>query len=300
MSKFITPVVAIPPAYNEYEQLEILSTLEYLRYLYRHGARCIMSTAGTSQFNLLNPKEIIKFNVALMQFQGTKILGIPPLASRDVDVFLDGIKDTYNKEDCNFIALYPDRYYSDVCIEDYVKRICDKLQHSIYLHTQKMRSGRGGDWNYNSDFVNNLYDEDLITGIKEEHPNLQESYNFIRGLYSGIQVIVAGGSMRRFSFLESAGADTFLSGIGNFYPWVENSFRAAKKNKKKKMFLELEARFFDVFMKHGWHSSLRAGLKSKRLTCHYDRQPWPSLHDGYQEIKDILSEIENFKGNDYE
>jgi len=119
-------------------------------------------------------------------------------------------------------------------------------------------------------------------------------------LYSGIQVIVAGGSMRRFSFLESAGADTFLSGIGNFYPWVENSFRAAKKNKKKKMFLELEARFFDVFMKHGWHSSLRAGLKSKRLTCHYDRQPWPSLHDGYQEIKDILSEIENFKGNDYE
>ena len=45
-------IIAIPPSYDKEERLEIKSTVGYLKYLKTYGAQCVMTTAGTSQFNL--------------------------------------------------------------------------------------------------------------------------------------------------------------------------------------------------------------------------------------------------------
>tara|TARA_R110000824_G_scaffold9415_4_gene42109 strand:+ start:12013 stop:12888 length:876 start_codon:yes stop_codon:yes gene_type:complete len=285
------PVVAIPPSYDASENLEMLSTKKYLKHLQESKATAVMTTAGTSQFNLLSTSEIHSLNSCISEnFDGEIILGIPGASSIGVSEFLNSVD--YIGDNTSLMALYPDRFYDEETIVNYVASICQSLGDSVYLHAPKMRSGYGGDWNYNAGIINKMNDEGLIKGIKEEHSSLADSYNFISQLNDSIDVIVAGGSMRRFSFLESAGANSFLSGIGNLFPEIENKFLEGYDNRQE--CLDLETKFFSVFMKYGWHKSLRVALKCAGLTCFNDRQPWPPASN--EELKDIslvIEEIQN-------
>ena len=50
---------------------------------------------------------------------------------------------------------------------------------------------------------------------------------------------------------------------------------------------------FDVFMKNGWHKSLREALRQRGLTCLFNRGPWPKVTaEESLEIKNVLSKIE--------
>jgi len=284
-------IVAIPPSYDKEERLELESTVVYLKYLKTHGAQCVMTTAGTSQFNLLATEEIIDLNACISEsFEGAKILGIPPASTTEACDFVHASR-SYLGKDAKLMALYPDRFYGEDVVVDYLQRICEAAGDSVYLHTQKMRSGISGDWNYDCDIINRLYDLGYVAGIKEEHPNLQASYNFVRHLNPNLDVIVAGGSMRRLAFLESAGANSLLAGVGNLFPDIENEFLAGHDKMKH---LQTEARLFDVFMANGWHKSLRASLKILNLTCLNDRNPWPNCDDQcINQISEVIRDIKN-------
>ena len=52
------PVVPIPPSYTSEGKLDLDETCRYVRFLYKNGIKVIMTTVGTSQFNLLTRKEI--------------------------------------------------------------------------------------------------------------------------------------------------------------------------------------------------------------------------------------------------
>ena len=274
--KLSRPVVGIPPSYDDNQNLETKTTKVYLKFLQDRGAYCVMTTAGTSQFNLLETEEIHELNQCVVSsFDHQKILGIPQLSTINAVKFAKRALQ-YMDEATELMALYPDRFYGENVISDYVKSISDAVGKPIYLHAQNMRHGsKSWAWNYTSDLINKLSEDDkTLRGIKEEHPNLQAAYGFIRGLNKNIDVIVAGGSMRRYQFLESAGANAFLSGIGNILPLLENMFFNAKKEERTTI-LDIEANFFDFCMQNGWHKSLRESLKLANLTCFNNRNPWP-------------------------
>lgn len=278
------PVVAIPPSYDSSESLELHSTKRYLKYLQDKNVTRVMSTAGTSQFNLMNQDEIHDFNNCLSEsFEGSKILGIPAIDTISACNFAKDTK-SYTGENVKLMALYPDRFYGDTTIIKYIESICNAAGESIYVHANKMRAGTSGDWSYHSEIINKLHELGLIVGIKEEHSDLQASYNFVRNLNKELDIIVAGGSMRRYSFLESAGANSFLSGVGNLFPELENTFINGDGRIEA---LNIEAKMFDVFMKHGWHKSLREALKIMDLTCLHNRNPWPDSDDYF--ISDITN-----------
>ena len=66
-------VVGIPASYSEDQSLETESTIRYLSYLEDEGVHTVMSTAGTSHFNLLNIDEIHALNkVVSNSFKGNK------------------------------------------------------------------------------------------------------------------------------------------------------------------------------------------------------------------------------------
>ena len=286
------PVVAIPPSYNQDQSLELDSTSNYLKYLEDNGAASVMTTAGTSQFNFLSISEIHTFNKCIVEnFSGQKILGIPAISSIESVAFVKRATE-YLDEHSTLMALYPDRFYNEQTLRQYVENICEAAEQGVYLHTQKMRSGISGDWNYTAEILNKMNQSGDLVGIKEEHPNLQKSYNFVNSLNNSLDVIVAGGSMRRFHFLESAGANSFLSGLGNLFPSIENYFLASSRPDTKKQILQQESRFFEVFMANGWHRSLRASLRLMNLTCLNNRDPWPEdCEELGQQIKDLIEGI---------
>jgi len=195
----------------------------------------------------------------------------------------------YLDDKSNLMFLYPERFYNEKIIVDFFKEIRNQTNSNIYVHGKTIRNGTGGTWDYNSSVINELFDKNILKGIKEEHPNLLKSYDFVSKLDKKIDVIVAGGSMRRYEYLRSAGANSFLSGVGNLFPEIEQAYIDGYKDEA----LEVEKKLFTVFMKNGWHKSLRNGLKYLNLTCYNNRKPWPETSE--EEMLEVGNVIEEIK-----
>tara|TARA_R110000851_G_scaffold54271_4_gene128236 strand:- start:620 stop:1492 length:873 start_codon:yes stop_codon:yes gene_type:complete len=283
-------VVAIPPDYKKNQSLDLESSKNYVKYLDERNVDTVMTTAGTSHFNLLTCDEIHQLNKTVVtSFSGKKIIGVPILSLNQTKEFVK-IANEYLDEDSNLMLLYPDRFYNNDVVERYLESIAEICEDRIYIHGKTLRKATGGLWDYESQVVNNLFDKGLLKGIKEEHSQLEKSYNFISDLKTEVDVIVAGGSMRRFEFLRSAGANSFLSGVGNLFPTVEQRYIDGDR----KYALEIEKKMFKVFMQHGWHKSLRISLKHLNLTCYHNRQPWPPTTETERlQITKVVKEIKN-------
>lgn len=285
-----SPVVPIPSSFSKDDNLETESTKKYLNFLFESGIECIMSTAGTSSFNLLNIEEIHHFNNVLSKSHiKHKILGIPPLSLKETIKFIDFANKNYVNDTCNLMAFYPDRWYDNDTIKSYFAALSKKLEKAIYIHCMPMRSHVKPIVDYDYQLINRLFKDKILAGIKEEHSNLSASYNFVSKLDNNIDVIVAGGSMRRHQYLKSAGANRFLAGLGNIFPKIEINYQ---NNKKQDLCLKQETALFDVFMNIGWHKSLREALRQQGHTCFFDRQPWPKVNNEEKnQIFNVLKQI---------
>ena len=62
MIKILGPVYPVCPAFKKNQQIDWVSTRNYIRFLIRSGAKNIIVTAGSSRINLLTDKELIKLN----------------------------------------------------------------------------------------------------------------------------------------------------------------------------------------------------------------------------------------------
>lgn len=259
---FSSPVYPIPPSYKDGE-LELGTTDKYIKYLSKKGVKNIMSTAGTSQFNLLDKNEVRLFNETLLDsFDGNVILGIPQLSLKHT---LEEIN-KFNSRDLKnvyFLVLFPERYYNDDQIVDFFEEVCSGSEYPILVHGNSIKKGNGGVYEYDYQLLSRLSKIDGFIGIKEESSTLDYSLKNINGL--DMEIIVAGGSMRRFWSLEPFGATTYLAGVGSFNPEIEERFYQSYMEgdliSAKKIIREIETPLFKEFMTIGWHASMRESLR---------------------------------------
>jgi len=294
-------VIPIPPSFDKNQNLDIISVSKYVKYLENKGACTVMTTAGTSQYNLLDIDEIHSLNKTIVDsFKGSKILGVPALATRSAIKFIEEAEDNYVDENTRLMCLYPDRFYSSKTIQDYFLSLRSASSDPLYIHGMFMRSGTGGNWDFDSATLKSLINKGVVEGMKEENSSLAASFGFvddIRGFSESFDIIVAGGSMRRHQFLANAGANSFLAGVGNFFPEIEISYcQKLDDGKSITKEIELETDLFRVFSQYGWHKSLRIGLSELQLGCSYDRKPWPARQEkACKDIASILETIRNKK-----
>ena len=292
-------VIPIPPSFDkEGITIQDYKTCEYLQWLYSQGVADVMTTAGTSQYNLMDLEDILQFNeIVATSHPGNKILGIPAYNTFDMKLLLKDMR-SLNFKNTSYLFLYPDRFYDTKTIIDYFKEASDTCEAPVYVHDMGMRKGTGGSWEYTADVINEMHSLGIVKGIKEEHPTLDSAFKFISKLNKDLDVIVAGGSMRRHYLLRHAGANAFLGGIGNLIPRVELEYcklideEYTKEAKEVDFLLEKETILFDTFMSFGWHRSLREGLSQLGYGCDYDRMPWPK-RDSYfkSSIKECIERV---------
>tara|TARA_R100000995_G_scaffold83426_1_gene59322 strand:+ start:10590 stop:11486 length:897 start_codon:yes stop_codon:yes gene_type:complete len=292
-------VIPIPPSFDKGGlMLQHDKTFEYLKWLHSQGVNDVMTTAGTSQFNMMNTEEILHLNETVaMCFPGNKIIGVPALNTFDMQLFLDDSMEKKPK-DTSYILLYPDRFYHTQTLIDYFKAASDIVEGPVYVHDMGMRSGTGGSWEYTAEVINEMHDRGIVKGIKEEHPTLDSAFKFVSRLHEDLDVIVAGGSMRRHSLLRHAGANAFLGGLGNLLPETELEYcklideEYTKEAKEVDFLLKKEKSLFEVFMAFGWHRSLREGMSQLGHGCDYDRMPWPKRDFYFKRcIKECIEEM---------
>lgn len=283
---FNSPVYPIPPSFED-QLLETESTLKYLDFLKRHDVKTIMTTAGTSQYNLMSLSEVRKFNASIFDFQGNKIIGIPAMTLYQL---LEEIRwyNSFKIDGAFLLLLFPDRYYSNDQIIDFFKSACSVSNYPILVHGNTIKRGNGGDFIYDYSIIDQLARIDGFIGMKEESPSLDFAIKNIPNDL-GLEIIVAGGSMRRYWTLEPFGATTYLAGVGSFNPKMEESFyrnyKLGNMEDAKIIMTEIEKPLFDVFMSIGWHASMRYSLK-KMGYIKGNRDPFFKLDENQKEILD--------------
>lgn len=288
---FNSPVYPIPPSFKSGE-LELQSTQKYLEYLKEHGAQHVMTTAGTSQFNLLSIEEVRELNSEVLNFSGNKIIGLPalstPLIKKEIH-FLNERK----ADNTYLLIIFPERYYTDSQVVNFFREISKYSSYPILGHTTPVRKGNGGNYSYSQDLLKSLSNIDGFLGVKEESPSLDFASNSIQDL--DLEIIVAGGSMKRFWALNPFGATTFLSGVGSLFPFFDERFFTLYSGSDPKEAMSIiknvETPFFNSFMNIGWHASMRFGLNQLGL-LEGNRSPFITLCDKEKEtIKSAISQL---------
>ena len=61
-------VVPIPPSYNQNEEMMLGDVETYVKFLENSNVSTVMTTAGTSQYNLLSDDEIMSLNYQVSLF----------------------------------------------------------------------------------------------------------------------------------------------------------------------------------------------------------------------------------------
>ena len=286
------PVYAIPPSFIN-DELDINSTSNYLKYLESKGATRALTTAGTSQFNLLSIDEVYSLNKCLVNsFSKEKILGLPSLSLKHL------IEEIYKLNDLNslntkILILFPERYYHDDQVINFFKQVCSVSKYPVYLHGNPLKRGNGGIYEYSNLLLNKLSEIKNFLGIKEEYSSLDLSIKSICNL--DLDIIVAGGSMRRFWTLFPYGATSFLTGVGNFNPIYSENFYDNHVNGNYDKCLEIiqtiEKPLFDVFMKIGWHAAMRESLKEMKFILE-NRSPFIIINKSDKsKILNVLKKI---------
>ena len=294
------PVIPIPPSYTMDENLDVKATIKYCNYLLENGATRLMTTAGTTQFNLLSLNEIHELNTAISKLDCEKILGVPALSLKHAIEFIRYANTNYDPKNTSLLLLFPERFYDHENVAGFF-HMCAKISFfPCYIHGMPMRRGNGGMFDFDAKVINMIARHPKLVGMKEEHSNLASSYKVIDNIIDkDFEIIVAGGSMRRFLFLETAGAHTFLSGVGNIHPQIENRFVEAVNNSDRisanKIVAECEKVCFDKFMTIGWHKSLRTAIALKKLGCFWNRKPFIPLNKNDElVIIDAIERLENY------
>jgi dihydrodipicolinate synthase/N-acetylneuraminate lyase len=280
-------VFPVLPSYTATGELDLARTASYARFLYEHGAGTVMTTAGTTQFNLLSTSEISELNACVVSaFPKRAILGAPASHEAALIPFLANVGSRWPKAE--LLISYPERLYAPTEVVAFFHRIDRALGGSrIHIHALPIRAGRGlGSVDFTGEMTLAIIDSaPHVVGMKEECSTYEAGFELCATVSAtrNFEFIVAGGSMRRFLLLQAAGARSFFAGVGSLFPEVEIAFfkhvSLGRLREASSIISQIETPLFAVFMAIGWHKALRYAAKRLNLIGEGERLPMTGLSD---------------------
>lgn len=279
------PVIPLPTPFTSTFEVDYKSLTSYVEFLVNSGIKNIMTTVGTSRFNLLTFDEVKKVNETVVAAAKGKAVTI--VANPQSGGVAHAIEFAHHAESIGadyFLAYFPERYYGEDNTFAYFKAISDSLKSTaILLHEMPMRNGYGaGTVQYSLELLERLLSLPNIAGVKEEALDAEYSNKLVAALKEKAIIIGAGGGMSRFYLRDHAlGAKAYLGGIGNFVPQLELDFYSAimsgNKTEAGRIVNEIELPYFSKTVPVGWHPSLKCALALKGLMQEYERPPMKQI-----------------------
>ena len=301
-SLFKSPVYPLLAFYNDQQELDLDKVGLYLEYLVGEGAKAFCSTVGTSDFALLDHKEKIKFNNFINKELNSLdeslpfIMAIPPLNLMDSLLFT---KECHTKNPNRYLmGIYPDRFYTGEEVVDYFHTLADHSSLPIFIHGIHIRDAiRGGYRDWDSELVNRVAENPGVVGLKEECSTVEKAQSLCSGLDKPLNVVVAGGSCKRFLATKAFGSTNFLTGLGSIIPWFDNLFfktiQESGDNRYDTLedFIKKEDELFEITKLEGWHCSLREAICYKLGVPYFMRKPFHKLSEGtYSKLTKFIDE----------
>jgi 4-hydroxy-tetrahydrodipicolinate synthase len=277
------PVAPIPTPFKPGDHAVDHAALErYVDWLVGQGVPVILTTVGTSRFNLLTTEEMLAVNETVARTVGDRALSI-----------VAGPLDGSTRENVRFaqhaakvgagafIAMFPERFYGEEPIYEFFKTVSEEAGIGVMIHEMAMRNGlAGGPVQYSLELLDRLTDLPGIVGMKEECCDAEYSYRIIRRV-SHKTGLIGWGSMRRFLRDHHAGSRAALMSIGNFLPKIELAMHAAVAERRydeaERLVREYEDDFFALAVQLGWHRALKETIHQFGLLPRGERPPFGDL-----------------------
>lgn len=294
------PVYPVLPVFRENGDLDVVSTRKYIQTLVSRGAETVIVTAGSSRLNLLSHEEVASLNECVVQAcdgRALAIAGNP--ASGSTEMTLDLMHSAKKAGADAFLAVYSERYYGDVPVMDYFTALSREASIGLLIHTIPMRMASAGPTQvqtYSLELVEQISNLPNVVGMKEENGNEVLRQRIVERFDESMPIILAGGAMRNYMSSWPFGASSWLVGVGNFMPELENRFHAHMKagelDDARSIVFEQELPYFNVAVPIGWHTALKATLSLFDLMPPYERAPLPQPTSGeVAALRDICREL---------
>jgi len=296
----IGPVYPMVTPFTSDEAIDEPGVGRYLDHLIDRGASCVLVTAGTSRFNLLDHDEVNRLNVVTVKAAAGRcrvIAATPMIGSfRQIEASAQFAADAGADA---VMVLYTERYYGDEPVVAFFSTLADRCRAPVMIHANPMRNALGidgGARDYTIGLVKRLADHANIVGIKEECSSKHRAYEVIRGSSGKILNIPAGGSMRKYLLDAHVGAQTYLTGVGNVFPEIEETFFRCVKSgdwpRAEAIVRDFEDPVFEAFFRIGWHTALKSALAQIGVMEPYERRPLtPPTDVQVGEIRRVVEEL---------
>lgn len=294
-NKIVGPVVPLPVPFKENQNVDYDALASYVGFLRDKGIKTVMTTVGTSRFNLLSMEEVKKVNETVVQAAGDDVITI--VANPSHGSLSDAVSFAKHAEEIGadvFLAYFPDRHYGEEGVFDFFKTISKSIEIDILIHEMPLRNGLGGGQvHYSTDLLSRLFEQKNIVGLKEESLDPAHSEKIVKMFSDSAVIIGAGGGMSRYLRDYWLGARTYLAGIANFYPELELEFYAAMQNeeykKAYKIVHDIEKPFFEATVPMGWHICLKEALNICGLAPSYERLPLKQINkEQAEQLKSVM------------
>jgi dihydrodipicolinate synthase/N-acetylneuraminate lyase len=282
-NKITGPVVPIPTPFKDNEDVDYDVLALYVSFLCSKGIKTVMTTVGTSRFDLLSMNEVKKINETVVKAAKKDTITI--VANPSHGSLKDALLFAKHAEDIGadiFLAHFPDRYYGEDVVFDFFATIANSIKIDILIHETPLKNGLGGGCqHYSTDLLARLFEIKNIIGVKEEALDLAYSEKIVKMFSDRVVIIGAGGGMSRYLRDYWLGSKAYLSGIANFYPELELEFYEAMQNKNYekayKIVHDIEKPFFEATVPMGWHRCLKEALNICGLAPSYERLPMKQI-----------------------
>lgn len=293
------PVIPLPTPFNADESVDLNGLAQYVEFLSDGKIPAVMSTVGTSRYNLLSWDEMRDINrvVASSVKPGTQSIVTSPTTG-GLRHMIEFGKHAEQIGADYYLVYFPERHYGEENTYNYFKALCDELSIRILIHEMPMRNGVGpGAVQYSLDLLGRLFALDNIVGVKEEALDPDYSNQILDRYANQALMIGAGGGMSRyFKRDHSRGAQAFLGGLGNFVPDVELAFYAhmteGRTKEAARIVNEVEAAYFEAVVPMGWHPTLKSALHHMDLMQVHERRPMVQLtEEDHGRVKAILQQL---------
>lgn len=281
------PVYPICPAFNADGSLDLESTASYAEYLVKHGARYLMTTAGTSRFNLLSNDEVKALNECIVEASGTALTVVGNSMEGGTDIAIGFAKHAQDIGADALLVYYPERFYGNQDVFDYFQAISAAAPNvGVMIHASPMRAAAptsGPMSPFSVDLVRMMCALPNFMGMKEEHGNENLRYDLVTAFGDELAFIVAGSAMAMYASCAPYGVRSYLTSVGSFRPEVEEEFyrfyTEGKLSDALAIIRKYEDPFFEVAKPAGWHLAMKATLDLMGLMPRHERSPLRPLDE---------------------
>ncbi len=293
------PVIPLPTPFNADESVDLNGLAQYVEFLSDGKIPAVMSTVGTSRYNLLSWDEMRDINrtVASSVKPGTQSIVTSPTTG-GLKHMIEFGKHAESIGADYYLVYFPERHYGEENTYNFFKALCDELSIRILIHEMPMRNGVGpGTQQYSLDLLGRLFALDNIVGVKEEALNPEYSNQILDRYADSALMIGAGGGMSRYLDRDhQRGAQAFLGGLGNFIPQIEldffNAMQSGNREEGARIVSEIERPYFDAVLPMGWHPTLKSALHHMGLMQVHERRPMVQLSDEeHGRVKAIMQQL---------